>query len=88
MQRVTNEQGRFIVVFGAQLVGREPSKRLIEWLYRLTGQREAKFDDEGSLFDRAGLPARIEHENIGASTVTLIVADKNPPGALREPPEG
>ncbi len=76
VQRVTNERGRLIVVFGAQLIGREPSKILIEWLYRLTGQREAKFDDEESLFDRVGMPARIETETIGASTVTLLVAEK------------
>jgi ubiquinone/menaquinone biosynthesis C-methylase UbiE len=56
VQRVTNERGRLIVVFGAQLIGREPSKVLIEWLYRLTGQREAKFDDEETIFDQAGMP--------------------------------
>jgi ubiquinone/menaquinone biosynthesis C-methylase UbiE len=86
VQRVTNERGRLIVVFGAQLIGREPSTVLIEWLYRITGQREAQFDEE-SIFDRAGLPARIETETIGASTVTLIVAEKNPPGGS-EPPGG
>src|SRR5512136_2482347 len=42
VQRVTNDRGRLIVVFGAQLIGREPNKRLIEWLYRITGQREAQ----------------------------------------------
>ena len=78
VQRVTNERGRLIVVFGAQLIGHEPSKVLIEWLYRLTGQREAKFDEEESIFDRVGMPARIETEMVGASTVTLIVAEKNP----------
>ncbi len=77
VQRVTNEQGRLIVVFGAQLIGREPSKVLIEWLYRLTGQREAKFADEDSIFDRVGMPAQIETEIVGASRVTLIVADKH-----------
>jgi ubiquinone/menaquinone biosynthesis C-methylase UbiE len=76
VQRVTNERGRLIVVFGAQLIGREPSKRLIEWLYRLTGQREAKFDDEESIFDQVGMPAQIETETVGASTVTLVVAEK------------
>ncbi|HTP09009.1 MAG TPA: methyltransferase domain-containing protein [Anaerolineae bacterium] len=76
VQRVTNERGRLVVVFGAQLIGHEPSKVLIEWLYRLTGQREAKFDDEESIFDRVGMPARIETETIGASTVTLVVAEK------------
>jgi len=80
VQRVTNERGRLIVVFGAQLIGREPGKLLVEWLYRLTGQREAKFDDEESVFERVGMPARIETQTVGASTVTLIVAEKNPPG--------
>jgi ubiquinone/menaquinone biosynthesis C-methylase UbiE len=80
VQRVTNERGRLIVVFGAQLIGREPSKVLIEWLYRITGQREVKFDDEESIFDRVGMPARIETETIGSSTVTLVVAEKNLPG--------
>jgi ubiquinone/menaquinone biosynthesis C-methylase UbiE len=79
VQRVTNEQGRLIVVFGAQLLGREPSKLLIEWLYRLTGQRDTKVDDEVSIFDRVGMPAQIETETIGASRVTLVVADKEPP---------
>ncbi len=85
VQRVTNERGRLIVVFGAQLIGREPSKLLIEWLYRLTGQRDTKFDDEASIFDRVGMPARIETETIGASTVTLVVAEKNPPGGSTLP---
>jgi ubiquinone/menaquinone biosynthesis C-methylase UbiE len=76
VQRVTSDRGRLIVVFGAQLIGREPSKLLIEWLYQLTGQREAKFDDEESIFDQVGMPARIETETVGASTVTLVVAEK------------
>jgi len=85
VQRVTNERGRLIVVFGAQLIGREPSKLIIEWLYRLTGQRAAKFDDEDSIFDQVGMPAQIETETIGASTVTLIIADKRPPGRAELP---
>jgi ubiquinone/menaquinone biosynthesis C-methylase UbiE len=76
VERVTNERGQLIVVFGAQLIGREPSKVLIEWLYRLTGQRETQLDDEDSIFDRVGMPAHIETETVGASTVTLIVAEK------------
>jgi ubiquinone/menaquinone biosynthesis C-methylase UbiE len=76
VQRVTTDRGRLVVVFGAQLIGREPSKLLIEWLYRLTGQRATKLDDEDSIFDRVGMPARIETETIGASSVTLIVAEK------------
>ncbi len=76
VQRVTNGRGRLIVVFGAQLVGRTPSKLLIEWLYRITGQREAPLTDKESVFDQVGMPARIETEKVGASLVTLVVADK------------
>jgi ubiquinone/menaquinone biosynthesis C-methylase UbiE len=79
VQRVTNEQGRLIVVVGAQLIGQAPSKVFIEWLYRITGQRDMKFDEE-SIFDQLQMPARIETETVGASRVTLIVADKKPPG--------
>jgi ubiquinone/menaquinone biosynthesis C-methylase UbiE len=82
VQRVTNKQGRLIVVVGAQLSGRAPSKVFIEWLYRITGQRDAKFEEE-SIFDQLGMPARIETEPVGASAVTLIVADKQPPADSR-----
>jgi ubiquinone/menaquinone biosynthesis C-methylase UbiE len=75
VQRVTNEQGRLIVVVGAQLIGRTPSRVFIGWLYRITGQRDTKFD-EASIFDQLGMPARLETETVGASSVTLIVADK------------
>jgi ubiquinone/menaquinone biosynthesis C-methylase UbiE len=78
VQRVTNEQGRLIVVVGAQLIGQAPRKIFIEWLYRITGQRDMKFDEE-SIFDQLQMPARIETETVGASRVTLIVADKKPP---------
>jgi len=78
VQRVTNEQGRLIVVVGAQLIGRAPSQVFIEWLYRITGQRDTKFD-EASIFDQLGMPARLETETVGASSVTLIVTDKKPP---------
>jgi ubiquinone/menaquinone biosynthesis C-methylase UbiE len=76
VQRVTTAPGRLIVVVGARLSGRAPSKVFIEWLYRITGQRDAKFEEE-SIFDQLGMPARIETEAVGASTVTLIVADKH-----------
>jgi ubiquinone/menaquinone biosynthesis C-methylase UbiE len=75
VQRVTNDQGRLIVVVGAQLIGRAPSKKFIEWLYRITGQRSTDFD-EAAIFDQLGMPARIETELVGASSVTLIVAEK------------
>jgi ubiquinone/menaquinone biosynthesis C-methylase UbiE len=78
VQRVTNERGRLIVVMGAQLIGRQPSVRFIEWLYQITGQRAGSLEKQESIFDRVGMPAQIETETVGASTVTLIVAEKKP----------
>ena len=86
VQRVTNDRGRLVVVLGAQLIGQTPSRVFIEWLYRITGQRDAKFE-EASIFDQLGMPARVETESIGASLVTLLVADKNSPGDHQPPGE-
>ncbi len=74
--RVTADRGRLVVVVGAQLGKHQPGTRVIEWLYRLTGQREATFDQVTSLFKQAGLSAHVETETIGLNTVTMVVADK------------
>jgi ubiquinone/menaquinone biosynthesis C-methylase UbiE len=76
VRRVTTGHGRLVVVMGTQLGRHGPGAHFVEWLYRITGQRESAGEKEESVFDRAGLPARIETETIGASTVTIIVADK------------
>ncbi len=76
VRRVMTEHGRLVVVMGTQFGQRGPSARFVEWLYRITGQRESAGEKEESVFDRAGLPARIETETIGASRVTIIVAEK------------
>ncbi len=85
VQRVTNERGRLVVVLGAQLNGQQPNARFVEWLYQITGQREGAIEKQESIFEQAGLPAQIETETIGKSTVTLIVADKRPPGRAELP---
>ena len=77
--RVMNEHGRLVIVAGAQLGDRQPSARLIDWLYRVTGQSEPLPTGAESVFDQAGLTARIETERVGRSQVMLVVADKNQP---------
>jgi len=74
--RVTTSQGRLVIVAGAQLIGREPVTRFVEWLHRVTGQREPVVEDPLSLFQDAGMSASIEVEAVGASRVGLVVADK------------
>ena len=74
--RVTHAAGRLVIVAGAQLIGRQPSVRFIDWLYRITGQSHAPANGRESIFQQVGMPARIERDTVGASTVTLVIADK------------
>src|SRR3972149_4984498 len=76
VRRVTNDQGRLVIVAGAQLTDRKPSARFVDWLYRITGQSELVPAGHESLFLEMGMPPRIEYETIGASTVALVIAEK------------
>jgi ubiquinone/menaquinone biosynthesis C-methylase UbiE len=78
--RVTNEHGRLIVVVGAQFGQPTPGTRFVDWLYRITGQREPSVEAEPDLFEQLNLTARVETEVIGGSTVTIVVAEKTTPG--------
>ncbi len=78
--RVTNDQGRLVVVLGAQFGRQTPSTRLVDWLYRITGQREASVEAEPDVFERLGMSAHVETEVVGGSIVTLVVAEKARPG--------
>ena len=79
IRRVTNDRGRLVIVAGAQIGDRKPSARLIDWLYRVTGQSDPLPNGSESIFDQAGLHARIETETIGHSQVMLVIADKDQP---------
>jgi ubiquinone/menaquinone biosynthesis C-methylase UbiE len=78
--RVTNERGRLVVVLGAQFGRRTPSTRFVDWLYRITGQREPSVEAEPDVFARLGMTAHVETEVVGGSTVTIVVAEKIMPG--------
>ena len=74
--RVTNAHGRLIIVVGAQFGQHTPGTRFVDWLYRITGQREPSVEAEPDLFEQLNLSARVETEVVGASTVTIVVAEK------------
>jgi ubiquinone/menaquinone biosynthesis C-methylase UbiE len=76
VQRVANDQGRLVIVAGAQLTDREPGARFVDWLYRITGQNELVPGGHESIFQQMGMPPRVEYETIGASTVALVIAEK------------
>ena len=80
IRRVTNDRGRLVIVAGAQIGDRKPSARLIDWLYRVTGQSDPLPRGSESIFDQAGLKPRIETEHVGHSQVMLLVADKDQAG--------
>jgi ubiquinone/menaquinone biosynthesis C-methylase UbiE len=77
--RVLQPNGNLVIVMGARLLGRDPLTRVIEWLYRITGQRESEdVDDWIAAFHQAGVspsPLRVE---MRGSQVFLLVGQKDP----------
>jgi len=58
--RVLRPAGRLVIVAGARLTGRDPLSRFVEWLYRLTGQREIPAGDTWlEPFAQAGFSVRV-----------------------------
>ncbi len=77
--RVTTERGRLVVVMGAMFGRQTTSTRLVDWLYRITGQREPSVEAEPDVFARLGLAAHVEAEVVDGNTVTIVVAEKLTP---------
>lgn len=77
--RVTNDQGRLIVVLGAHFGRQTASTRLVDWLYRITGHHDTGEEAGPDVFEQAGLAAHVETEDVQGSTVTLVVAEKSTP---------
>jgi ubiquinone/menaquinone biosynthesis C-methylase UbiE len=77
--RVTNEQGRLIVVVGAQFGHHPPDTRFIDGWYRIVGPHEPSVEAEPDVFERLNLTAHVETEKVGGSTVTIVVAEKTTP---------
>lgn len=74
--RVTGATGRLVVVAWASLGTRDPVSRVIMWLFRLTGQREPRPGQAGSVLAQAGFVPRGVWEAVGRSRVMLFVADR------------
>jgi ubiquinone/menaquinone biosynthesis C-methylase UbiE len=74
--RVLRPDGRLVVVLGARLAGQDPLSRLIEWLYRITGQREAvEVNAMRVAFSAAGLDVRQIQVDLKHSQVWLLLAE-------------
>ena len=74
--RVTATASRLVIVAAAALGGRGPLPKLIEALYRATGQSEPRPSGHEPVFGSAGWSVRTEQERVGSSRVVLLIADK------------
>lgn len=76
--RVPSEEGRLVIVAGAQPRGTPPDRHFLDWLSSQIGEADSQRGGPASVFAQAGLRARIECRRVGATTVFLIVAEKVP----------
>ena len=76
--RVLQPGGHFIVVPNGILTGSGLVKRFLEWLYRITGQREGGNLDIKQFFAQYGFEAKLLEEPCPRSLAQVIVARKSP----------
>ncbi len=88
--RVLKVDGRFIIVPEGHLTGRGALYRFIDWLFRITGQRDGTFmvDEAGlwpdtavwtpfrQLYTEAGFTMEVKQIRLKRSIVTVIIAQK------------
>ncbi|MEM6283161.1 MAG: class I SAM-dependent methyltransferase [Chloroflexota bacterium] len=76
IHRVLQPGGRLVVVPSGVLTGDNPPEAVLEWLYRITGQREGDADSFVGAFQRAGFVVTGVQERCPRSLVVVIVAEK------------
>lgn len=74
--RVLRPGGRLVVAAMGQLKGRDPWSRLLEWLYRFTGQR-FPIPDLDTLLRPSGLQYQTLWKEIGNTQVLLFILVKS-----------
>jgi ubiquinone/menaquinone biosynthesis C-methylase UbiE len=74
--RVLAPGGRWVIVPGATLSGRDPLSRFIWWLYRITGQGDVLIGRGKALLERAGFSVGVTREEARRSQVLVVTADK------------
>lgn len=78
VRRVLKPQGRFVIVPNGVLTGGSPLDAGLEWLYRVTGQRDEGSFDFKIFFRAHGFEADVIQENCRRSAATVIIAHKMP----------
>jgi len=72
--RVLQPGGHLVIVAMGYLKGPAPLRRLVEWLYRFTGQREIPEPKPLARLQEFGLTARWEDATLEGAKVRLLVA--------------
>jgi len=75
--RVLTPKGNVAVAAASLLTGRDLLSSLLEWLYRVTGQRGPLPQGNESIWKQAGLTIRTERIDVGRSQVLVVVGQKN-----------
>ncbi len=75
--RVLQSDGRLVVVAMGYLKGPLPLRRLVEWLYRITGQREIHEPKLLARLKGFGLAARWEYATLNGASARLLVATRH-----------
>ncbi|MBN1811224.1 MAG: class I SAM-dependent methyltransferase [Anaerolineae bacterium] len=74
--RVLAPGGRWVIVPGAVLSGRDPLSRFIWWLYQITGQGDVLLGRGRALLERAGFSVNATWEEAKRSQVLVVTAEK------------
>jgi ubiquinone/menaquinone biosynthesis C-methylase UbiE len=76
VHRVLQPGGRYVIVVNGVLTGRGISRRFLEWLYRITGQRGERSADMIGLFAKYQFDAALHEEACPGSIAQVIVATR------------
>ncbi len=83
VMRVLSPGGTLAIVAGSRLTGRDPLSAFLEWLYRITGQREPLPQPGDTIWGESGLNLRAEWVPVGRSQVLVVTGGKQSSGFRR-----
>jgi hypothetical protein len=84
VRRVLDQQGRLVVVASGRLTGRDPMSRLLEWLYRITGQRAPVPRGDEFTPSQSGLALEFEWVPARWSQVLVVLGRQVEPTATED----